>query len=537
MMPPAPTTREALLEHQVATLTGELERLKAEVERLNQERTVLRLKIDAMARRLFGKSSEKLAPAQLQMVFDTLSVEAGPQPETMPEAGTTAGIPANPDITSATVAKRKKRSLAELIEGLPQTFTTLIPPEVLADPEAWRAIGNAEQTRLIDYTPGRFSAYVILRPKYVRIDAPHEPPVTAPLHLLQDRCMATPRLLANTLILRFEQHLPYYRIEQLYTRAGVALSRQTLSCWTGMAAEACGLIVAATKAEVFADGYVQADETPVRYQDPARKGSCGTGYLWVFFNPVRNLCYFAWRTGRGAACLESIVPPDFKGIIQCDGYSAYNSFIKARAAAGHQIRLAGCLAHARRKFFEARAEGEDAAWVLAEIQKIYRIEAGLRESRAGPQVILTERQLHSVPIFRGIKTRLEDLHARRKHLPRSLTGEAISYALNQWDKLEVFLTDGRVQADNNSVENTIRPTAIGKKNWLFMGDPKGGDRAAVFYTLISNCHRAGADAQAYLTDLFTRLPLPQETTKNLSGLTPHGWAASHRPATPQPAAA
>ena len=392
-------------------------------------------------------------------------------------------------------------------------------------------------TLTIDYTPGRFSALIILRPKYVRIEAPHEPPVTAPLHLLQDRCMATPRLLANTFILRFEQHLPYYRIEQLYARAGMPISRQTLSCWAGMAAEACGLILAATKAEVFADGYVQADETPVKYQDPARKGSCGTGYLWVFFNPVRNLCYFAWRTGRGAACLESIVPPDFKGILQCDGYSAYNSFIKTRATAGHTIRLAGCLAHVRRRFFDARAEGEDALWVLAEIQKLYRIEADLRESRAGPDNILTTRQLHSAPILRSIKTRLDDLLARRRHLPRSLTGEAISYALGQWDKLEVFLTDGRVQPDNNLTENAIRPTAIGKKNWLFMGDPKGGDRAAVFYTLITNCHRARADAQAYLSDLFTRLPLPQETTGNLARLPPHGWSAERQAAASAPPAA
>ena len=535
--PPAPATREALLEHQVETLTGELERLKAEVERLRQERTVPRLKIDAMARRLFGKSSERLDPAQLQMVFSNLALETEPAPQTLAQTPPAAVLPAGPDIPAAAPAVRKKRSLAELMEGLPVTVTTLTPPEVPACPEAWRAIGNAEQTRLLDYTPGRFGVHLIVRPKYVRTGAPHDPPVTAPLHLLQNRCMATPRLLAGMLTLRFEQHLPYYRIERLYARAGVPLSRQTLSCWAGMAAEACGLIITATKAEVFADGYVQADETPVKYQDPARKGSCGTGYLWVFYNPVRNLCYFAWRTGRGAACLENIVPPGFEGIIQCDGYSAYNSFIKARAATGHTIRLAGCLAHVRRKFFEARAEGEDAAWVLAEIRKLYRIEAELRESRAGPDIILTTRQLRSAPILQSLKTRLDDLLARRKHVPRSLTGEAITYALGQWDKLEVFLTDGRVQPDNNLTENAIRPTAIGKKNWLFMGDPKGGDRAAVFYTLITNCHRAGADAQAYLTDLFTRLPLPEETTRNLTRLTPHGWTAERQtPASRAPAA-
>ena len=251
------------------------------------------------------------------------------------------------------------------------------------------------------------------------------------------------------LILRFEQHLPYYRIEQLYARAGVPLSRQTLSGWAGMGAAASSLIIAATKEEVFADGYVQVDETPIKYQDPERKGVCGTGYFWVFHNPVRNLSYFVWRTGRGTACLESIVPADFKGIIQCDGYSAYPSFAKQRALTGMPIQLAGCLAHVRRKFFEAKAEGEDSAWFLLWIQKLYQIEARLRDCRAGPDTIRSERQTHSLPLLTQIKIRLDDLLARRKHLPQSLTGQALTYALGQWDKLLVYLTDGRVQIDNN----------------------------------------------------------------------------------------
>jgi hypothetical protein len=121
-------------------------------------------------------------------------------------------------------------------------------------------------------------------------------------------------------------------------------------------------------------------------------------------------------------------------------------------------------------------------------------------------------------------------------LAQSLAGQALTYALGQWDKLLVFLQDGRVQIDNNLAENTIRPTAIGKKNWLFIGDPKSGGRAAVFYTLIGNCHRAGIDAQAYLTDLFTRLPLPTETTKTLRSLTPQGWAAARKAAAESPQA-
>ncbi len=208
-------------------------------------------------------------------------------------------------------------------------------------------------------TPGKFSCQKIIRRKYVRKKARHLPLVTAPLPLLQERCIATPRLLAHTLTQRFELHLPYCRIEQMYARAGVPLTRQTLSNWGGICADACGLIILAIQKEVFAGGYVQIDETPVKYQDPERKGTCGTGYFWVVHNPVRNPSLFAWHTGRVAACLESLVPADFIGLIQCDGYQAYESFSQSPRRQG-QIQLAGCLAHARRKFFEAQAEGGDA---------------------------------------------------------------------------------------------------------------------------------------------------------------------------------
>jgi len=264
------------------------------------------------------------------------------------------------------------------------------------------------------------------------------------------------------------------------------------------------------------------DETPVKYQDPERQGVCGTGYLWVIHNPVRKVSLFVWRTGRGAACLDDIVPADFTGIIQCDGYSAYDAFIKQPERRG-RITLIGCMAHARRKFFEAKAEGVDAQWMLAQMQQLYRIEARLRDSTATPEEIRAERQQHSAPILEKIKARLTELQTRHTHRPTSLTGSAISYTLNQWDKLTGYLRDGRTQIDNNLVENTIRPIAIGKKNWLFMGDAQTGARAATFYTLISNAHREGIDATAYLTDIFKRLPT--ETNQSAHRLTPKAWAA------------
>ena len=527
------TPRESLLLQELATLReinqalqAQIAVLTARIEQITQDNVVLRLKVDAMARKLFGRSSEKLDPAQLQMVFDALQdplqeQDAAKKPaasDCVPDASEAEAAAA---AAPAPSGKRRKRTLDELIAGLPVTEVLIDPEEVKADPEAWSCIG-AEETKLIDYTPGRFQCQKLVRRKYVRKEARHLPPVTAPLHTLQDRCIATPRLLAHTAACHFELHLPYYRIAQMYARQGMPIERQTLGGWMGMAHGASGLIIEQIKRDVFADGYAQTDETPVKYQDPARQGVCGTGYLWVCHNPVRNVSLFVWRTGRAAACLEEIVPQDFKGIIQCDGYSAYESFAQSPARGG-RIQLAGCLAHMRRKFFEAQAEGADPQWVLAQVQQLYQIEARLREARAGPEEVLSTRQEHSAPLMERIKVRLEELQRSRKHLPQSLTGKALTYALNQWSKLCVFLRDGRVQIDNNLVENTIRPSAIGKKNWLFMGDATTGDRAATFYTLIGNCHRQGINAEAYLTDIFKRLPT--ETNQTVHRLTPKAWAA------------
>ena len=534
MMPDSPRDasllqqENATLREMNKTLQAQIGTLTQRIEQLTQDNAVLRLKVDAMARKLFGKSSEKLDPAQLQMVFEALQNEGPGSELKKSEASDTnadnSEAEADKGVSVAKPVKRRKRrkrTLEDIIEGLPVVDVILEPEAVKAEPEAWRCMGE-EVTKLINYTPGRFNCERLIRRKYVRKEAAYEAPIIAPLPTLQDRCIATPKLIAHTLSNRFELHLPYYRIEQMYERAGVPIPRQTLCGWSGMAHDACALIMKAIKREVFADGYVQIDETPVKYQDPERQGVCGTGYLWVVHNPVRNISLFEWHTGRAAACLESLVPPEFTGLIQCDGYSASESFIKSPARKG-SIQLAGCLAHARRKFFEAKAEGTDPQWVLLQMQHLYQIEARLREARAGPLEARALRQEQSVPILARIKAQLDELESSHRHRPRSLTGTAISYALNQWDKLTLYVRDGRVQIDNNLVENTIRPSAIGKKNWLFMGDARSGARAATFYTLIGNCHREGINAEAYLTDIFTRLP--GETNQTVHRLIPKAWAA------------
>jgi hypothetical protein len=219
-------------------------------------------------------------------------------------------------------------------------------------------------------------------------------------------------------------------------------------------------------------------------------------------------------------CLNNIIPVDFNGTIQCDGYSAYRSFANGRNGT---IALAGCWAHVRRKFFEALEQSpKTAGWIMRQIQNIYQVEARLREQQAGPGLRKAVRAYQSRPIVERIKRAVVRLKSSGRNLPQSLLGIAIDYALGQWPTLEVYLGDGRVEIDNNLVENAIRPTALGKKNWLFVGEADAGERAAIIYTLIESCRRRAIDPYAYLKDVLTRLP--KMTNHQIPEVTPAAWA-------------
>jgi transposase len=268
-------------------------------------------------------------------------------------------------------------------------------------------------------------------------------------------------------------------------------------------------------------GYVQIDETPVDYLDPGR-GKAGQGYLWTCASPQGDVL-FHWETSRAAACLANIVPVDFAGTLQCDGYAAYPAFARQHP---QPIQLAGCWAHVRRKFYDAREQAPRVTgWFLRQIQLLYQVEAVLREKKAGPVLRAAMRASAS-------RWNVERLHRalirhKTRHLPKSLLGQAIDYALAQWPTLTVYLGDGRVEIDNNRVENAIRPTALGKKNWLFMGEAGAGQRGAILYTVVESCRRRGLDPYAYLKDVLTRLPAM--TNHQIPEILPAAWAKSRQP--------
>ena len=473
-------------------LTAQLEQCQQALAAAQRENLLLRQKIDALARRIFGVSSEALDPAQLQLLLQ--------MPELKPAENPLALVVV--EKPKPMVAVRKHRT-QRLPENLPVIEEVIDPEPVKEQPENWRCIGQ-EVSEQLDYEPGRFLRRRTIRRKYVHRTDTDAVPVIAPLpECLQERGLASPGLLAHVLISKYCDHLPLYRQEQIFAqRHKINLPRQTLARWVELAADWLKPIYEHIRTGVMAGGYVQVDETPINYLEPGN-GKTKQGYLWTGSRPGGDV-FFRWETSRAAACLDNIIPVDFTGTIQCDGYSAYRAFAADRKGA---VALAGCWAHVRRKFFESlESSPRSAAWVMRQLQHLYAIESRLRERKAGPRLRQAVRAHESRPIVNRLEHVLLRLKSNGKHLPQSPLGTAIDYALGQWATLQVYLKDGRVEIDNNLVENAIRPTAIGKKNWLFVGEADAGERSAILYTIIESCRRRAIDPYAYLRDVLSRLP-------------------------------
>jgi len=474
----------------------------------DQQIALLQQKIDLLVRKVFGASSEKLDGSQLDLFL--LQSEDAPGKT---EASSTLEE-AEPSPSRRAVPPRSRR----LPDDLPVVEQILDPAEVSAQPEQWRCIGQ-EVSEQLDYEPARFLRRRLVRRKYVsRLHPRHAPIMAALPPVLQERGMAAPGLLAQIIGSKFVDHVPLYRQEQIYrTRHRVWLPRQNLVRWMELAADWLKPIYQCIQTGVLADGYVQVDETPIRYLAPGN-GKTKQGYLWTTSRPGGDAVYH-WEISRGASCLNNIIPANFAGKIQCDAYAAYGSFARGK----ERIELLGCMAHVRRKVYEAREQHPRlAGWLLRQIGHLYRIERQLRQSRSGCQLRAVVRAHEARPIYHRLHRAFVRLKMKRRFLPRSRMGLALEYALTNWKLLGGYLEDGRVEIDNNLCENAIRPTAIGKKNWLFIGDAEAGERSAILYTVVECCRRRGVDPYAYLRDVLTRLP--NATNWQVAQLTPEAWA-------------
>lgn len=512
----APSDLQALLER-VEKLEAELAQTKAELARKNGI-------IEALQTRLFGSSSERLDPAQLQLMFEEAVLG---KPAAPPEDDETSG-PGEQNRKANAASRRRKADLFP--ENLRVVIDEVIlPEEVKAGPESFIEIGEEHHDEIEVVRAELYWRRKVLK-KFIRKAGRNEAPVIAPApESSLPGTLCGPSLAALIIVEKYCDHLPLYRQSQRILRQHMArICRQTLTRWTHAAAAHLTPVAEAIRAELFEADVLQVDETPIKYLSPGH-GRTREGYLWVYLDTMRRTVYYDWQTGRGLDCLLEIIGLDeessttlFKGTIQCDGHGAYQALVARYSG----IRLAGCLAHIRRKFHEARAEAPEVVLpILLSIQKLYRIEKWLRRTKAPPDC----RKLVRLAKSRGIVGQLHEtiLAQRTLHLPQSKLGEALNYALGQWEKFRVFLEDGEVEIDNNLVENAIRPTKLGAKNYLFFGSAEAGKHNAVLYTLIENCKAHDLDPELYLAEVIRRLPA-DPTPEQAAALTPSRFAAELR---------
>jgi transposase len=490
-----------------AELTQQLAECQQSLVAALRENQLLREKVNLLLRRVFGASSEKMDATQLQLLLSGAQL-VEPAAEPKPEAPK----------PKAQVAAARKAKLPRLPENLPVVEEVVDPEPVKAAPEQFRQIGQ-EVSEQLDFEPARYFRRRVVRRTYVSKTQPDNAPVTAPLPAtLQERCIATPALLAQVVVSKYCDHLPLYRQEQILARRhGINLPRQTLARWVELVARWLTPVYQQIKTGVMAGGYVQLDETPISYLEPGA-GRTLTGYLWTGSRPGGDV-FFDWHASRAGECLDTIVPVDFEGTVQCDGYDGYNRLAKRP---GKEIQLAYCWAHVRRKFDEA-LEGapRTAGWMIKQVQLLYRIESRLREQKAGPALRQAVRASQSKPVVERIKKACTLLVRNKRFLPQDAISRAMAYAIAQMPGLEVYLEDGKIEVDNNLVENAIRPTALGKKNWLFIGEAQAGDRSAIIYTVIESCRRRSINPYAYLKDVLTRLP--RMTMQQVPEILPGVW--------------
>ena len=507
-------------------LQAKLGSLEAKNTSLNQENKVLKEEleyqkfiVEKLQRMMFGSTSEKISSEELSNQMSLFNDQAGKE------------VKAEAEKEVITYERHKAKKAKKtggripLPEHLPTIEITLEPDE---DTTGMIRMGE-ETTKILDIIPPKFQVIKITRPIYVQPKAEQEigksPIFIADLPSRPiDKGIPSARLLSYLLVSKFVDHLPYYRQVQMFQRAGVNIKSKTINGWIAKVCVLLKVLYDAFCEHHFSKPYLQGDETKIKVlkvKKSGKKSKAHTGYYWVYYDPIDNQVVFIFDPGRGRVYPREHLR-NFKGKLQTDGLGVYEAFDKLEG-----ITLFGCMAHVRRKFFDALKNDEArAAKVLGMIQQLYKIEQTAREGNYTTAQRLELRQQKAAPIMADLKTYLDDEYDSKQVRPKSAIGIAIKYALGQWWKIERYLTDGTVEIDNNLVENAIRPVALGRKNYLFAGSEQGAKWGAMIYTFLASATRHGHNPLEYFADVLRRLP---DTKKSqLHELFPVNW--SPRPA-------
>ncbi|MEQ9385135.1 MAG: IS66 family transposase [Imperialibacter sp.] len=490
--PDSALSQDALLE--------ENRRLKASIAYLEEE-------IAELKRLIYGSKRERFVPAQKDDA--QLSLELGS--ETADEEQ--AVVKQTVSYQRAAKQAGKKAVRQNFPDHLPRIDVVLEPEE---DISTMRKIGE-EVTEELDLEPARLFVRRYIRPRYVSVEESfHMAELPArPI----DKGIPGPGLLAQIMVDKFVYHLPFYRQAQRYERLGVKIPSSTLNGWLPAACNLLEPLYLALKFVALKATYLQVDETPIPVLDGQKKaaaaaGKTHQGYHWVYYSPEEKLVLFDYQKGRNREGPKQLLE-NYQGYLQTDGYQAYDQFEDRE-----NIVLVGCLAHARRYFEHAKdSDPVRSEQALLLIQQLYAVEREAREQSLQPEDRYMLRQEKSVPIMDALGQWLVNEYPGV--LPKSKIGKAFYYLIGRYNKIYTYLNDGRLEIDNNLIENSIRPVALGRKNYLFAGSHSGAKKAAMVYSLLGSCKLQDINPYDYLKDVLERLP--EHPVNRLHELLPPNW--------------
>lgn len=454
---------------------------RKEYERLLAEQAFLKQQLADLKRMIFGTKSERF------IASDTGQPQLFDNENLAQEEISTRLVTTSP--------KQKKKPVRALLPAhLPRQEET-IEPEGLA-PGA-KKIGE-EITELLEYNPAKLFVRRIVRPKYAQpgkdgISIAELPSLPLP------KSNAGPGLLAHILVSKFVDHLPFYRQINIFKRQDITISSSTIGGWFNGACDLLEPLYDCLEKSIMAADYVQAGESPIKVQDSHKPKATHTGYQWLYHAPQQRLVLFKYSPGRARGAPEEVLH-EFNGTLQTDGYATYSD-LKTKG----EIVLGACMAHARRKFEKALDNDKARAeHVLGLMQQLYYIEAQAREKAMDASQRKDPRQQKAVPVLETLEAWLADnLH---RVTPKSPIGQAISYNINLWPRLKLYAEDGKLEIDNNLIENQVRPLALGRKNYLFAGSHKAAQRASIIYSLLGTCKLNGVEPLQWLTHVLSVIP-------------------------------
>lgn len=487
------------------------------VEQLSERLMLTELRLGRVLKAQFGRSSEQLDPSQLQLALAGLDcVPPEVQALLTPE-------PPSPEAPPPPVRPVRRRPPRQIPDWIPRRLTVSDPaPEQLccADCGAQKRYIGSEFAELLDWEPGSFFVGLTERRKYACGPCQNGVVIGPGPDRPLEQAMPGPGLVAQVLVAKYKDHCPLERQSRIYSeRYGVPLSPSTLDDWVGGSAKVLEPVAMHILQQIVAGSHISLDDTPVRVLDPHAAHGVKRGHIWSLVGS-QAVAYLYTPSWSGKPIRELLA--SFEGLLQSDGYAGLQKLFEKAPRAP---KRAGCMAHARRRFVQALDAGEARAAVsLTFIKKLYQIERRATQDGVDAQERLARRQTQSRPLMEQLHKVLLALQPQAP--PKTLLGKAVGYALRQWDTLQTFLSDGHVRIDNNHVEQTLRPIALGRKNWLFGGSDEGARWLAIHQTLLGSCALAGiTDPWTYLREVLTKLSRGWPHSR-LGELVPAAWLAA-----------